>query len=170
MFPLRKHLAVHYARRHGRIAITRRLAPTSTCLACMKHFDSPVRVQYHLKSSAACLSRTARLIRPLSLEEVREAELATKSLKRKVDHGSWELFRTPQLAGIAAGPRILMAQERAEVACPASSIPVPLLSKRSRTSSPVVQSRGPAEQLQASGTNALADPPSCSLTCIEFRF
>ena len=170
MFPLRKHLAVHYARRHGRIAITRRLAPTSTCLACMKHFDSPVRVQYHLKSSAACLSRTARLIRPLSLEEVREAELATKSLKRKVDHGSWELFRTPQLAGIAAGPRILTAQERAEVACPASSIPVPLLSKRSRTSSPVVQSRGPAEQLQASGTNALADPPSCSLTCIEFRF
>ena len=113
-FPLRKHLAVHYARRHGRIAITRRLAPTSTCLACMKHFDSPVRVQYHLKSSATCLSRVARILRPLSLEEVREVELQAKSLKRRVDHGCWELFRTPQAVAVAAGPRILTAQERAD--------------------------------------------------------
>ena len=78
------------------------------------YFDSPVRVQYHLKSSAACLSRVARLIRPLSLDEVREAELEAKSLKRKVDHGCWELFRTPKVACVAAGPRILTAQERAE--------------------------------------------------------
>ena len=113
-FPLRKHLAVHYARRHGRIAITRRLAPTSTCLACMKHFDSPVRVQYHLKSSATCLSRVARILRPLSLEEVREVELQARSLKRRVDHGCWELFRTPQAVAVAAGPRILTAQERAD--------------------------------------------------------
>ena len=114
-FPLRKNLAVHYARRHGRIALTRRLAPTSTCLACMRHFDSPVRVQFHLKSSSACLFRVARLIRPLSLEEVREAELETKTLKRKVDHGRWELYRAPALACTAEGPRILTAQERAEV-------------------------------------------------------
>ena len=113
-FPMRKHLAVHRARRHGKIAITRRLAPTATCLACMKHFESPIRVQFHLKWSSPCLSRVARLIRPLTLPEVQAVEQDAKSLQRKVAHGKWELFRAPTAACTAAGPRILTAQERAE--------------------------------------------------------
>ena len=115
VFPLRKHLAVHEARRHGLISVTRLLSPGPTCLACMRHYDSTERAQCHLKSSHACLYRVARLIPPLSLDEVRLAEQDCKRLKRQVVHGKWELYKAPEQVQVAAGPKLLTAHERVEL-------------------------------------------------------
>ena len=111
-FPLRKHLAVHEARKHGLISVTRLLSPGPTCLACMKHYDSIERVQHHLKNSHTCLHRVARLIPPLSPDGVKEAERDCKRLKRQVVRGKWELYKAPEQVQIAAGPRLLTAHER----------------------------------------------------------
>ena len=111
-FPLRKHLAVHEARKHGLISVTRLLSPGPTCLACMKHYDSTERVQHHLKNSHTCLHRVARLIPRLSPDGVKEAERDCKRLKRQVVRGKWELYKAPEQVQIAAGPRLLTAHER----------------------------------------------------------
>ncbi|CAE7942657.1 CFDP2 [Symbiodinium necroappetens] len=111
-FPLRKHLAVHEARKHGLISVTRLLSPGPTCLACMRHYDSTERAQYHLKSSHTCLHRVARLIPPLSVDEVKDAERDCKRLKRQVVHGKWELYKAPEQVQVAAGPKLLTAHER----------------------------------------------------------
>ena len=113
-FPLRKHLAVHEARKHGLISVTRLLSPGPTCLACLRHYDSTERAQHHLKSSHACLHRVARLIPPVSLEGVQEAERDCKRRRRQAVHGRWELYKAPEQVQVAAGPRILTAHERVE--------------------------------------------------------
>ena len=72
------------------------------------------RAQHHLKSSHACLHRVARLIPPLSLEGVQEAERECKRRRRQAVHGRWELYKAPEQVQVAAGPRILTAHERVE--------------------------------------------------------
>ncbi|CAE7244695.1 unnamed protein product [Symbiodinium sp. CCMP2592] len=41
-FPLRKHLWVHYARKHNVITPTRALAHSDTCVACLRHYSNVV--------------------------------------------------------------------------------------------------------------------------------
>ena len=115
LFPLRKHLTVHLARRHEIISPTRLLAPGPTCVACLRHYHTVARLQNHLKRSGACLYRTACLLPPLDMDEVRAVESQDKAYKKRVLHGHWEDFTVPPAACQAQGPQQLTARERVEV-------------------------------------------------------
>ena len=91
-FPLRKHLGVHLARRHGLVAPARLYAPQPFCIACLRHFHTLPRAQAHLKSSKKCLLRASHLMPPLTITQVKEAEAEDKLLTRKLKHGNWQLF------------------------------------------------------------------------------
>ncbi|CAE7233843.1 unnamed protein product [Symbiodinium necroappetens] len=82
LFPLRKHLTVHLARRHDVISPTRLLASGPTCVACLRHYHTVARLQNHLKRSGACLHRSACLFPPLTIDEVREVESQDKNKLR----------------------------------------------------------------------------------------
>ena len=114
IFPLRKHLAVHESRMHGLISPTRLLAPGPTCIACLRHYGTVERLQYHLKRAGSCLYRSACLMPPLTMPEVADAERTFKAYKRRVAKGHWEDFHTPTAACFAAGPKQLTASERVE--------------------------------------------------------
>ena len=115
LFPLRKHLTVHLARRHEVISPTRLLAHGPTCVACLRHYHTVVRLQNHLKRSGACLYRSACLLPPLDIAAVREVELQDKAHKKRVLHGHWEDFVAPLAPCLAQGPQQLTASERVEV-------------------------------------------------------
>ena len=56
-FPLRKHLAVHQARAHGRLSPSRHFVFQPFCFACHKWYHDLHRVQYHLKGNTQCMTR-----------------------------------------------------------------------------------------------------------------
>ncbi|CAE7942908.1 unnamed protein product, partial [Symbiodinium necroappetens] len=115
LFPLRKHLTVHLARRHDVISPTRLLASGPTCVACLRHYRTVARLQIHLKRSGACLYRSACLFPPLAMDEVREVESQDKAYKKRVLHGHWEDFAAPPAACQAQGPQQITAGERVEI-------------------------------------------------------
>ena len=88
-FPLRKHLAVHLSRSHQILAPTRHFAPTTCCLSCHREYGLVSRVQMHLDR---CLRRLARLIPPMSVPEIQEAERAEKCQQRRQRAGHWREF------------------------------------------------------------------------------
>ncbi|CAE7029541.1 unnamed protein product, partial [Symbiodinium sp. CCMP2456] len=103
-FPLRKHLGVHVARRHGLPAPARLYAPHPTCVTCLRYFHTVPRLQGHLKASKACLARACELLDPMSLVEVREAELEDKSRLKRMRHGEWQKYQTAPPALPSSGP------------------------------------------------------------------
>ena len=104
-FPLRKHLAVHQARRHGLLSPTRHYAPSSMCLACLRLYHSVERCQYHLKQSKTCLLRLVHVVPPLSLEEIQQAEADDKKQKKALKLGKWKEYQAVTPAAQAFGPR-----------------------------------------------------------------
>ncbi|CAE7326979.1 unnamed protein product [Symbiodinium sp. KB8] len=104
-FALRKHLAVHMARRHEVISPVRRYAPLPYCAACMRWFHSVPRVQNHLKHAVSCLTRLLHVMPPLTLEQVREAEGQEARRKGKVAKGAWTQFRAAEPPIPYYGPR-----------------------------------------------------------------
>ena len=103
-FPLRKHLGVHYARRHGLAAPARLFMPTPTCTVCLRYFHTLPRVQRHLRGSRACLLRASELMSPMSLVDVKTAEAEDTSRAKKLRKGSWQLFSAAPPALAVFGP------------------------------------------------------------------
>ncbi|CAE7555966.1 unnamed protein product [Symbiodinium sp. CCMP2456] len=110
-FPMRKHLWVHLARAHDEITPTRLLAHSSTCQACLKHFGSVERLQYHLKQHGDCLLRTAWLLPPLTRAELAEVEAPFKLAKKGLRKGNWQQFSAVDTAMQSYGPPALTAHE-----------------------------------------------------------
>ena len=96
-FPLRKHLAVHRARRHAVLSPARHFASAEHCCACLRFFHGVSRVQNHLKLSSRCLMRTAHLVRPLSIAEIQAVERQDKELAKRIKQGRWSCTRRPSL-------------------------------------------------------------------------
>ncbi|CAE7380505.1 unnamed protein product, partial [Symbiodinium sp. CCMP2456] len=105
-FALRKHQAVHEARSHGAISLVRYYAPDAACHSCMKWYHTVDRVQYHLKTSPACLQRLGHVLAPLALDQVHEAEAADKHRKRQLRRGQWRHAQTALPAQPWYGPRL----------------------------------------------------------------
>ncbi|CAE7293014.1 CFDP2 [Symbiodinium sp. CCMP2592] len=103
-FPLKKHLSVHIARRHGLPAPKRLFAPHATCLACLKHFHSIPRAQNHLKSVPRCLERVHLLMPPMELSEVKAIEQADRAYQKRIRSGCWQAFDANRPVLQAYGP------------------------------------------------------------------
>ena len=110
-FLLHKHVAVHEARSHGALSPARHYAWTPWCLSCMTYYHTMERVQNHLRGTHACLQRCALVIPPMSLLEVREAELEGKARNKRIRNGSWTSFRAAAPSLPAFGPRLPTYQE-----------------------------------------------------------
>ena len=118
-FPLRKHLGVHLARAHGVLAPSRHFAPHTFCVACHRDYGAVRRVQMHLKGADSCLRRAARVIAPMTRDEIAAAEAPDKALGKKQKGGQWIDFKAPAPALVAYGPVLPLWQERR----PGSDVP-----------------------------------------------
>ena len=105
-FKLRKHLAVHLARRHGQLSPSRHFSPHEHCVSCMRYFHSVARVQNHLRQSRPCLARAAQVMRPMDLCEIREAERLDKLRASQVSKGHWSSFASALPSLQCFGPRL----------------------------------------------------------------
>ncbi|CAE7798987.1 unnamed protein product [Symbiodinium sp. CCMP2456] len=103
-FPLRKHLGVHVARRHGMPAPARLYTHHPTCVACLRHYHTVPRAQYHLKASRACMERACELLVPMSLADIKDVEAADKARVKKLRQGEWHTFQAAPPALQAFGP------------------------------------------------------------------
>ena len=104
-FRLRKHLGAHQAKAHGLYSPVRRFAPLPYCGSCMRWFHTVLRVQNHLKHSSACLVRLLHASSPMTMEQVREAEAAETTRRKKVAKGSWSHFQPAEPPLPVYGPR-----------------------------------------------------------------
>ena len=91
-FPLRKHLGVHMARRHGVVAPARLYMPQPFCTVRLRFFHTLPRVQRHLRGSKACLFRATELLPPMTQAEVKEVEAQDALNARKLRKASWQLY------------------------------------------------------------------------------
>ena len=111
-FVLRKHLCVHWARRHGIWSPSRHFAFGDFCLACNRFYGDVRRVQFHLKSRDSCLRRMCYLVPPLTTEQIRTAELTAVQRERLLRGGKWETFRGTGPSLFVFGPKLPTADER----------------------------------------------------------
>ncbi|CAE7216454.1 unnamed protein product [Symbiodinium sp. CCMP2592] len=111
-FVLRKHLGVHMARSHMLVSPARHYAPTTHCLACLRHYGSVGRVQMHLKGHPQCLLRCAYLFPPMSHEDIARAEHSDAQARKRVKKGAWQTYEAPKLSTPIAGPPLPSADER----------------------------------------------------------
>ncbi|CAE7243775.1 unnamed protein product, partial [Symbiodinium sp. CCMP2456] len=111
-FVLRKHQAVHEARRHGMISPVRLFAWTAVCQSCLKLFHSVDRLHYHLKSSKECLARVVHVLPPMSPEHLRQVEREDFASRRKVRKGQWQHYEAARPSELTFGPRLPTASER----------------------------------------------------------
>ena len=91
-FPLRKHLGVHMARRHGVVAPARLFMPQPVCTVCLRFFHTLPRVQRHLRGSKSCLFRATELLPPMTQAEVKEVEAQDALHVKKLRKGSWQVY------------------------------------------------------------------------------
>ena len=103
-FPLRKHLGVHLARAHAVVAPARLYSPHPTCVACLRYFHTLPRLQQHFKSAKSCLLRAAELMPPMTLSEVKTAELTDKTRLKKLKAGGWQHYTSAPPILPAFGP------------------------------------------------------------------
>ena len=111
-FPLRKHLGVHLARAHGVLAPSRHFAPHTFCVSCHRDYGAVKRVQMHLKGADACLRRAARVIAPLTKEQIVEAEAPDRAKLKRQKGGQWMDFKAPAPASVVLGPVLPLWEER----------------------------------------------------------
>ncbi|CAE7794330.1 unnamed protein product, partial [Symbiodinium sp. CCMP2456] len=104
-FRLRKHLAVHEARRHGSLCPARHYTPTRECLACLKLFHSVERCLYHVKTSRSCLLRLVHLLPPMDLPTIRLAEQEDSLRRKALRRGQWQAFVSTTPVAQAFGPK-----------------------------------------------------------------
>ena len=104
-FPLRKHLSVHLARRHGLFAPARLYTHHHTCVVCLRTSQSIPQAQAHLRVSKPCLRRTWELLPPLDLCALRAVEAQDVGVKKKVKAGNWQQYRLTVPARQAHGPQ-----------------------------------------------------------------
>ncbi|CAE7629604.1 unnamed protein product [Symbiodinium sp. CCMP2456] len=104
-FRLRKHLAVHEARRHGSLCPARHFTPTRECQACLKLFHSVERCMYHVKTSRSCLLRLVHMFPPMDLPTIRLAEQEDSRRRKALRGGHWQAFVSTTPVSQAFGPR-----------------------------------------------------------------
>ena len=127
-FRLRKHLAAHAARAHGFSSPVRHFTYAPYCFSCHRWYHTLARVQYHLKRSHKCLLRTALVVPPMSIEQVKLSEADEKKLHKKVQAGTWGAFRAAPPPLQAFFPRL---PSYAEVCAGVDEEDVPLSRLRS---------------------------------------
>ncbi|CAE7717956.1 abcF4 [Symbiodinium sp. CCMP2592] len=92
-FPLRKHLGVHLARKHGYVSPVRHYVAGPYCGACMRWYHTTARVHNHLKHAKACMMRLLHVMPPLTMAEIKEVEAADRAIGAKIKRGHWQSYR-----------------------------------------------------------------------------
>ena len=111
-FTLRRYLATHMARHHGILSPSRHYAPDAHCVACLRFYHTAQRVQSHLRHSEACMTRALHVIRPLELEEIREAEKPELLRQKELTRGRWKFHLAAPPVQQCYGPRLPTFSER----------------------------------------------------------
>ncbi|CAE6971530.1 unnamed protein product, partial [Symbiodinium sp. CCMP2592] len=91
-FALHKAVALHESRKHGSLCPARHYSQVPWCIACLKYCHTLERVQYHLRRSRECLLRSAHLVPPLSIVQIREGESDEALRRKKIKHGGWQCY------------------------------------------------------------------------------
>ena len=92
-FRLRRYLCSHMAKRHGVVSPVRHFVTVPWCVACLRRYTSVPAVQNHLRYSAVCLRRAVRVMAPLTLSEIADAEQAHRQQQTLLKKGRWQAFQ-----------------------------------------------------------------------------
>ena len=111
-FRLRRYLCSHMAKRHHTVSPARHFVVEPVCVACLRRYSSVAATQNHLRYSVLCLRRAVRVMSPLTLQEIADAEAEQRQQLRLLKKGQWQAFRALQPVLQSFGPSAPTYEER----------------------------------------------------------